>query len=117
MPINIRDALNDPTWAAEWRAALETELSNLMEHEVFSVVPVPADGIDNFVDTKVVFKCKPDQLGFIDKFKIRIVARGFTQIHGVDYWSSYAPVVRGATFRMQMADAIQRGLKTVQIDF
>ncbi len=66
VPINIKDVLNDPTWAAEWQAALENELSNLLEHDVFKVVPISADGIDNVVDTKVVFKCKSDPLGFIE---------------------------------------------------
>ena len=55
--------------------------------------------------------------GAIDRFKIRLVARGFSQIHGVDYFQTFAPVVRGATFRLQMADAVQRGLTKKQIDF
>ena len=117
VPLNLKDALTDPTWANEWRKALANEMSNMTDNGVWEIVPIPPDGVDNFVDTKFVFKCKAVSDGSIDKFKVRLVAHGFTQIHNVDYWGTYASVVRGPTFRMQMADAVQRGLTREQIDF
>ena len=118
IPINIKDALSDPTWAEHWRAALETEMKNMVDAKVWEVVRAPAGGVDNnFVDTKFVFKAKSNPLGGVDKFRVRLCARGFTQIHGLDYWQTFAPVVSSSTFRLQMCDAVQRGLMKCQIDF
>jgi hypothetical protein len=35
----------------------------------------------------------------------RLVAKGFTQIHGVDYFSTYAPVAKLSSFRAILAIA------------
>ena len=44
----------------------------------------------------------------IDKFKTRLIAKGFTQKHSVDYFDTYFPVVRIATIRVLFAlDSIQ----------
>ena len=117
VPLNLEDALNDPRWAAEWRKALANEMQNMVDAEVWELVPLPPGGVDHFVDTKFVFKVKSTPSGSIDKFKVRLVGRGFTQIYGMDYFQTYAPVVRGCTFQMQMCDAVQRGLKKAQIGF
>ena len=59
----------------------------------------------NVVDSKWVFRIKKNAAGEIDKYKARLVARGFTQIYGVDYYEMYAPVARLASFRLLMAIA------------
>ena len=79
------------------------------------MVKLPDDPTINLVDTKLVFKCKANSDGSIERFKARLVARGFTQVEGVDYWQTFAPVVRGASFRLQMCDAVRRKLKVYQL--
>jgi histone deacetylase 1/2 len=37
-------------------------------------------------------KQRPD--GLVDKYKALIVARGFTQQHGIDYGDTFSPVVK-----------------------
>ena len=37
-------------------------------------------------ELKWVFRIKKNAAGEIDKYKARLVARGFTQIYGVDYY-------------------------------
>ena len=80
VPLNLKQALNDPTWAKQWREAVHTELQNMVNAEVWEIVPIPSEGVDNFVDTKFVFRAKPSDTGGIEKFKARLVARGFTQV-------------------------------------
>ena len=48
----------------------------------------------NFVSTKWVFTGKTDIDGNVERFKARLVARGFSQILGEGYTETFAPAVR-----------------------
>jgi Reverse transcriptase (RNA-dependent DNA polymerase) len=48
--------------------------------------------------------------------KVRLVARGFSQIYGVDYLDTYAPVVKLASIRILLAIAAIFGLEIHQMD-
>ena len=69
------------------------------------------------VGTVWVWKAKSTADGAIERFKARLCAQGFSQKFGVNYNSTFSPVVRGSTLRFQIADAVVRGMKLVQLDF
>ena len=70
----------------------------------------------NIVSSKWVFKlkCLPD--GRIDRYKARLVARGFSQQHGIDYYETFAPVVRLESLRILLAIAAREDLEVHQMD-
>jgi len=55
--------------------------------------------------------------GEIEKYKARLVARGFTQIYGIDYYETYAPVARFTSFRLLIAMANRNGWPLDTFDF
>ena len=63
------------------------------------------------VSTRWVFKIKYNSLGELDKFKARLVARGFTQQYGVDFSETYSTVLKMASARFLITLGAQWGCK------
>jgi hypothetical protein len=54
--------------------------------------------------------------GQIERFKARLVARGFSQYYGEDYFETFAPTVRFDTLRMFLAMVAKENLECRQYD-
>ena len=63
-----------------------------------------------------VYSLKQDKDGEISKYKARYVARGFSQIPGIDYYDTYAPTTRLTSVRMLMQISVQYDLIVHQMD-
>ncbi|TFY50793.1 hypothetical protein EVG20_g11324 [Dentipellis fragilis] len=70
----------------------------------------------NVVGSKWVFKAKKDAAGNVVRHKARLVAQGFSQVPGVDYFDTYAPVAKLPSMRTVLALATQQDLELHQID-
>jgi hypothetical protein len=90
------------------------EFSALRKTGTWILVPRPP-GV-NIVGNKWIFKTKHRLDGSIDKHKARLVTRGFTQKHGIDYGDTFSPVVKPATVRLVLSLAVSRGWTLRQID-
>lgn len=91
LPKTFSEAINDPKYSQEWQSAMSEEITGLTGNGTWKEV-VPPKGA-NMVSTKWVYtvKLKPD--GSIERFKARLVARGFSQVQGIDYTETFAPTV------------------------
>jgi len=70
----------------------------------------------NIIDTKWIFKNKIDEHGTVVRNKARLVAQGYTQIEGVDFDETYAPVARLESIRILIPIACHLGFKLYQMD-
>ncbi|KAF3655280.1 hypothetical protein FXO38_00338 [Capsicum annuum] len=66
--------------------------------------------------SKWIFKRKIKVDGTIDKYKARLVEKGFKQKEGIDYFDTYSPVMRITSIRMLIALAAVYGLEIHQMD-
>jgi len=64
-----------------------------------------------------VYRVKRKADGSIDKYKARLVAQGFTQRHGVDYFMTFSPVAKLASFRTILAIAVCYNWDIESFDF
>ena len=88
-PRTLAEAKRRPNWHW-WEKAILEELATLEAAGTW-VLEEPPPGA-NIIGSKWVFKAKKDAAGIIARFKARLVAQGFSQIGGVDYDNTYAPV-------------------------
>lgn len=54
--------------------------------------------------------------GSLDRYKARLVARGYTQVYGVDYLDTFAPVAKLDTVRVLLSLATNLGWPLHQFD-
>ena len=66
--------------------------------------------------SKWVFKTKLKEDGTIDRYKARLVARGFSQIPGLDFGETFSLVIKHTTIRLIFSLAVTLGWKMRQLD-
>jgi len=113
-PENFEDIFGRPD-EAKWLEAVYEELNNMTEKEVYTFVKV-LPKYKNKISIRWIFSYKRDSEGKIVKYKARLVARGFTQIYGVDYVDIFSPTLKQDSLRMLIGIAIHYGYNIYQID-
>jgi len=63
-----------------------------------------------------VFKVKRNSDRFVERFKARIVAKGYSQVEGLNYNKTFAPVTRYDSLHLIIALALHLGLDMSQAD-
>ena len=75
-PSNYSEAV-DSTNSTEWISAMDAEYAALLENQTWELIERPHGR--NIISCKWVYKIKRKADGSIEKFKARLVARGFSQ--------------------------------------
>ena len=86
-PKTYKQAMNSNN-SHQWQEAINKELKSIADNNVFSIVPRP-EGV-KLQSGRFLFKIK--YTGTNTVFKARLIAHGFKQVAGSDYWETYAPV-------------------------
>ncbi|GBO22093.1 Retrovirus-related Pol polyprotein from transposon TNT 1-94 [Araneus ventricosus] len=76
-----------------WKAALDEEMESMKENEVWDLEELPMDR--KAISCRWVLRKKRD-----GKYKARLVARGFMQKEGVDYFETFSPVISMPALRL-----------------
>lgn len=112
-PMTFAAAMDSPI-AHEWRGAMLREIESIEITETWVEVVIPEGA--NVVGCKWVFKTKCDAKGMIIKYKARIVAKGYSQVHGVDFDETFSPVARLTSLRILLVIVAYYDLELHQMD-
>nr|ABA98088.1 retrotransposon protein, putative, unclassified [Oryza sativa Japonica Group] len=109
-PKDESHALTDESWIN----AMHEELENFKRNKVWTLVEPPSG--HNIIGTKWVFKNKKNEDGLIVRNKVRLVAQGFTQVEGLDFDETFAPIARIEAIRLLLAFAASKGFTMGKVD-
>ena len=112
-PRNLAEAKRRPDWPL-WEQAISEELTTLCKAGTWKLEAPPPRA--NVIGSKWVFKAKKDASGKVVQYKAWLVTQGFSQVEGVDYFDTYAPVAKLASLRVVIALANQMGWELHQVD-
>ena len=99
--------------SSEWNLAMKTEMMALEENETFETVTLPKG--KEVIGSRWVYAVKTDKDGN-DHFKARFVAKGYSQVAGVDYEETFSPTANMNSIRIISQLAIQNNLDIHQMD-
>ena len=115
-PLTYQQAIRDPIHKVQWQEATDKEMRQFETLE--AMIPVRWEDIEdqNIVDSKIVYKLKLLANGEIEKYKARLVARGFTQQYGVDYFENFSPTPQIGGVRLVIGFILHHQLKRARAD-
>ena len=106
-PFTFNEVYNhpDPFQRAKWREAIKKEFDKMEEQNVWNKIKrskMPSDR--RCVKHKWVLNWKRN-----GRAHARLVAKGFSQVAGIDYDSVYSPVAKDLTFRLMIVLMMIKG--------
>lgn len=102
-PTNVNRAISDP----KWLEAMYSELTALMTHGTWDLVPSSSNC--KLIGYKWVFKVKWKSEETIYKFKARLGAKGYNQRPGLGYKEIFNPIVKPATICTILSIVVMKG--------
>ena len=100
--------------AFNWKQAMKIEYDSLSDNKTWDVVETPED--KQVVGCKWVYSKKLNKNNDLTKYTARYVARGFSQVSGINYYETFSPTARLTSIIVLMQIAVQHDLLLHQMD-
>ncbi|TYK14493.1 putative mitochondrial protein [Cucumis melo var. makuwa] len=97
-----------------WLNAMQEELLQFRRNNVWTLISKP-EGV-NVIGTKWIFKNKTDETGCVTKNKAKLVVQGYSQVEGVDFDETVAPIARLKAIRLLLGISCIQKFKLYQMD-
>ena len=101
----------------KWQQAIIAEYQSIVDAGVWQVYDrkdLPKER--KAINSRWVFTVKLNSDGFVERYKARLVVKGYSQVAGIDYEEIFAPVTRYDSLRLVIALAVNLGLLLEQLD-
>ena len=81
------------------------EYDSIFKNSAWDIVTRLID--KSVVGSRWIYKVKQVANGSVEKYKVKFMARGFSQIEGIDYDETFSPVARYSSIRSILALSAQ----------
>jgi hypothetical protein len=93
---------------------MDEEMAALDANATWELVALPKD--KKAIGCKWVYKVKHNAHGSVNRYKTRLVTKGYAQTYGIDYEETYSLVAKMTTIRAIIAMATTKGWSLHQMD-
>jgi hypothetical protein len=93
---------------------MQEELNNFTRNDVWVLEPPFKN--KNIISTKWIFRNKEDEHGLVVRNKARLVTKGYSQVEGLDFGETFAPVARLEAIQLLLAYSSLNDIKLYQMD-
>jgi hypothetical protein len=83
---------------------MDGEFNALLRNKTWHLVPPQQRGVSLIAD------------GNLDRYKPRLVAKGFKQRYGINYENTLRPVIKSTTIKIVLSIAVPKGWHLQQLD-
>lgn len=97
-----------------WKIAMDNEIKAMQTNDAWELTELPHR--QRPLNSKWVYRLKRNPDGSIDKYRARLVIKGYAQRPGIDYSETFSPVTRLATVRSLLAIAATERMVLKQFD-
>lgn len=97
-----------------WKNAMNEEINALKENGTWILENLPSD--KKALQCKWVFKIKRNPDDSVERYKARLVVKGFSQQKGVNYNETFSPVAKIGTIRTLLSVAASENMTLAQFD-
>ncbi|XP_060183044.1 uncharacterized mitochondrial protein AtMg00820-like [Lycium barbarum] len=77
---------------------MKEEISALVNNQTWKIVALPKG--KTIIGWKWIYKIKYKANGEVERFKVRLVAKGYSQREGIDYQETFSQIVKMVTVRI-----------------
>ncbi|GJZ07225.1 gag-pol polyprotein [Tanacetum coccineum] len=99
-PSTLQEALNNPD-ASFWKEAMQEEIEAPHKNKTWELVTLP--GGRKPIGNKWVYKINKNGDDQVERYRARLVVKGYAQKEGIDFNEKFSPVVRMTTIRVVLA--------------
>jgi hypothetical protein len=112
-PKTVREAVNSED-SKLWKKAMVEEMDALDKNEAWDIVELPAGR--KSIGSKWLFKKKFNAEGKVEKYKAQLVAKGYSQVQGIDFSEIFSPVAKLSSIRFLLFIDVAFDLEVEQMD-
>jgi hypothetical protein len=110
---NIEKALTCEN-SKECECVMQEEYDSVMANNTWTFIPLLISRKP--ISCKLVFKIKQGTNGDVERYKVKLVAKGFTQTYGMDYNETFSRVAKFTSIRCILALATLEDMEIHQMD-
>ena len=96
------------------KEAMVDEMASLHKNETWNLVELSAGRKP--IGSNWVFKKKTNSEGKVEKYKARLVSKGYSQVPGIDFGDIFSPIAKVASIRLLLSVAAAFYFEVEQMD-